>query len=249
MKSAKELSPKSVVEVSILDLSEQRIIILKESHGTCCPLHRKFPNDMPMAKEGHRGTFMSSSCSFRSVWFAPKLEQVRRTISRGEMSSSEIKACWWTVKEQETTKNKARSLVLYTQGQGRSFVNKTFARSLEHVFSLADSFVLQDENAPLLESNSILHSTRHLREWMNHCNARRGLEKYIVDLPGFTNTIARHRSKVLTSFEKRAVTARELGFISARSSLASRIFARMKGVEDAHFIRDLNRTGRMFTDK
>jgi hypothetical protein len=166
---------------------------------------------------------------------------VQSSISRYEMSSAEICACWWTSTEHEARIKRASSLVLYTQRQGHLFVKGTITRSFDEALRIADKMLSQESNIEdPINSNGELKPSEHLRVWMKHCNGRRGLENHIIDHPSFTAMIRQHRKSVLLGSKRQGVSISGLSAASARTSLVSRMFARMKGIEDERFVSNMS---------
>jgi hypothetical protein len=242
MKSTGAMSPKSVMDTTIDDLLEQTLCILERGveNGVSQALKHKPRQDALKKRERKISGASRHGKSFaRSVSFATALESVKPTISRHDMSPTEIHACWWTAAEHEAITTKATSLVQYTRQQGRSFVKKTVGRSLDRALKLAREIESQDTSTEALLADKLSLSSKHLREWMKHCNARRGLEKYCVDHPGFTDLVAEHRHTVLSILQRSCSVTAELCPKLTQSSLPSRIFARMKGLEDEQFVHDI----------
>jgi hypothetical protein len=242
MKITGTMSPNSVVDTSIEDQLQQTLCILEREETNLFSQTAKPDLHQDTLKKRERKTSIASRQrqSFsRSISFATTLERVKPTISRHEMSPTEIDACWWTAAEHEAITAKAASLVQYTRQQGRSFVKKTVGRSLDRALKLVYEIESHEASTEALFADKLSLSSKHLREWMKHCNARRGLEKYFVDHPGFTDLVAAHRHTVLSNLNRKSSVAIEVCPILTRTSLPSRIFARMKGLEDEQFVHDM----------
>jgi hypothetical protein len=248
MKITGTMSPTSVMDTTIDDLLQQTLCILEREEADLFSQTAKHHLHQDTFKNRERKFSIASRQrkSFsRSVRFATTLEFARPTISRHDMSPTEIYACWWTAAENEAINTKATSLVQYTRQQGRSFVKKTVGRTLDRALKLAYEIESQEATksqvamTDALLADNLSLSSKHLREWMKHCNARRGLEKYFVDNPGFTDSVAVHRRTVLSILEQKCSVPIELGPILTQSSLPARIFARMKGIEDEQLVYDM----------
>jgi hypothetical protein len=227
------MSPKSVLDTTIDHLLEQTLNILEWretkvlSHVVAPPI---LQDTVSKWERLSRVTIKATQRSSRSVSFAFN-PQVQSTISRHDMSPEEIVACWWTSVEHEANTTKATSLVKFTRQQGRSFIKRTINRTLDRALSLAHELYHEDSDVEKLFTDKKAMSSKHLREWTKHCKARRGLESYFVDHPSFADLVREHRQIVLSSFKG------ELSTTSERSSLPSRIFARMNGVADEQLVR------------
>jgi hypothetical protein len=200
-----------------------------------------------------------------SARFAPSasLEQVRYTISRHDMTATELLACWWTLEEQEACHHNSRTIVKRTKHhkQNEEFVTKTLNRSYHKAcravnkgFPQGSRSFLSDCDVASVCSDARLITSRSLSKWVSHCEARRGLEKYLItDERSIQATI--HRENVLTAvanafiFESSdscidtssvstTLDDEMVADFSLQTSAISRVFARMVGEADANFVKD-----------
>jgi predicted RNA binding protein with dsRBD fold (UPF0201 family) len=152
-----------------------------------------------------------------------------------EMSQDEIDACWWSPSQMATSNTRADVLVEYTRQQGKSFIAKTIDRAFDKALCLAKK--LEAEHSASSSSlSSSSSSSSALRKWAIHCNARRGLEKYVTGHKLQLRMVNQHRQAVLSSVHSLATDDATM-VISVRTSTASCRFARMMGDADAFFVR------------
>jgi hypothetical protein len=231
------MSPKSVLDSTIDSLLEQALHILewRKNEVLSDVITAVIRQDsLPTWERMSPTTFKANQHSSRSVRFSFEV-QVQSTISRHDMSPQERRACWWTSSEHKANTTKATSLLKLTRQQGQSFVKRTINRSLDRALILAQGLHDQDSEAEALLADRRTMSSWHLREWTMHCKGRRGLESQIVDHPAFADLVRERRQLVISSLKHRSMSLSELGVVSSWCSLPSRIFARMKGVEDEQF--------------
>jgi hypothetical protein len=241
------MSPKSVLDSTIDSLLEQALHILewRKNEVVSDVITAVIRQDSLPKWERMTPTTQDSR---RSVRFAFEV-QVQSTLSRHDMSPQERRACWWTSSEHKANTTKATSLLKLTRQQDQSFVKRTINRSLDRAFILAQGLHDQDSEAEALLADRRTMSSWHLREWTMHCKGRRGLESQIVDHPVFADLVRERRQLVLLSLKHRDMSLSELGVASSWCSLPSRIFARMKGVEDEQFAYNMSYLHFTFNDK
>jgi hypothetical protein len=202
------------------------------------------------------------------VRFAPSilLEQVHYTISRQELTPVEMLACWWTLEEQEECQQQSRTIVKRTKHhkQNETFVDRTLNRSyhkachaVNNSFPEGSRSFLSDCDVAAVCSNGRLIASRSLSCWISHCEARRGLEKYMITKERLIQA-AIHRENVLTAMANAFIFElsdscldREsassvsttlddemVAHFSVQTSAISRVFARMIGEADANFVKE-----------
>jgi hypothetical protein len=169
----------------------------------------------------------------RSVRFATDLTHIIPTISRNDMTDEEYESCWWTQTEHDEASNKAKALILYTRKQGKNFVRKT----LDCAFEIS----VNVSQRQIGESSSVMgdlevKASKHLKNWIVHCDARRGLEKYLSQHPLKTRIVFDHREAVL-SFSAAHHSPDEIALISRQCSATSQVHARMMGLGDEFFVK------------
>jgi hypothetical protein len=220
------------------------------------------------ARAPMKGDQAGSNEARAHVRFAPnsRIEQVQYTISRLDMTEREIRSCWWTSEEQDAIHLHARTIVQRTKQhpQNDVFVAKTLNRAYHKACRSVNSIYSQDPGSRLsdLEVSAIcindeLLASKSLRCWTTRCEARHGLEKYLITEERQVHA-ALHRENVLSAassaFIVESLAVRDdtssvcsvsttvddelIGLCSVQTSAVSRIFARMIGEADAHFVKD-----------
>jgi hypothetical protein len=198
--------------------------------------------------------------------FAPQssLEQVEYTISRLDMTEREIRACWWTSEEQDASHRHTRTIVQRTKHhpQNETFVAKTINRAYHKAcrsvnVTFAQDSPLSDVDIAAICSDDDLLASKSLRCWAARCEARRGLEKYLITEERQAHA-ALHRENVLSAASNAFIVQSSsagddtssvcsvsttvddemIGLCSVQTSAVSRVFARMIGEADAHFVKE-----------
>jgi hypothetical protein len=202
---------------SIADILSDAIALLEVN-----PLSDTLPCSRPTSYRPSKG-------HYRTVRFSD-VDTVASTITRLEMSQEEIEACWWTQSEMASSSKRAHVLVDYTRQQGKSFIAKT----IDHAFDKALCSA-KKVDADLATSSSSPSSSSALRKWAIHCNARRGLEKYVTGHKLQLRMVDHHRHAVLASIHSLA-SDDATKTVSIRTSTTSCCFARMMGDADAYYV-------------
>jgi hypothetical protein len=207
---------------SIADILSDAIALLEVN-----PLSNTLPCVRPTSYRPSKG-------HYRTVRFSD-VDTVASTITRLEMSQEEIEACWWTQSEMASSSKRANVLVDYTRQQGKSFIAKTIDRAFDKALCSATKVDADLATLSSLTSSSSPSSSSALRKWAVHCNARRGLEKYVTGHKLQLRMVNQHRQAVLASVHSLASDDATMA-VSIRTSTTSCCFARMMGDADAYYV-------------
>jgi hypothetical protein len=163
------------------------------------------------------------------------LAKVCETISRFDMTPEEHEAYWWTSADQEEIRRRADSLISFTRSQRKSFVRNTLARALEIVSSIVDGSNSGDysNSQHCYDSQGAARGTL---EWVENCNARRGLEQYINEHPIAKKIVLDHRQAVIHCALRCGSDQERVRNVSKRFSAVSVGLAHLMGKADARFV-------------
>jgi hypothetical protein len=221
MKQATNLTMiQSIVQEALKDLDELHIVKFLDSFDTTESISPE----------------CNQSRSSKHIRFSRSDSMVYKTLSRDDLSTLEKSSMWWSQQELEAFRYRAIQVAAYTRNEGQSFITKTIVQSLVIAANLASS---SNDDASM---SSIFHDpspyAEHMISWCQRSNARRGLERFVVNKTStMRGTVSLHRKHVLRLYK--TYHDDELAAqMSQNISRGNRLFARLLGYADAAILQD-----------